>query len=184
MHSLDLGNATIEPDGPVVAGSFVTTAYTYTAGHPIDDSGYLKIVFRIVNDFGTPQFVDDAAPNYCTVSTTGDCQIEPRWDRNGHIRPWKKALFLTVRHGFLNSGEKIKVIFGDTSGGSPGWQVQTFCVDRFEFKTLVDPIATYQFKELPTSPFIGVLPGPSVRAVCIAPSQVKMNESFDYYLKL
>jgi hypothetical protein len=184
MQNLDLGYADIDPKGPVVAGSFTTITYTYTAGHPIDDSGYLKIVFRIVNDFGTPQFDDPTSPNYCTVSTTGDCQIEPRWDRNGHTRPWKKALFLTIRKGFLNSGEKIVVVFGDTSGGSPGWQVQTFCIETFEFKTLVDPIATYQFKELTSSPFFSVVPGPPVRAVCVAPSQVRINEAFVYHLKL
>jgi hypothetical protein len=184
MQNLDLGQATIEPKGPVEAGSFTTITYTYTAGHPIDDSGYLKIVFRIVNDFGTLQFDDATAPNYCTVSTTGNCQIVSRWDHNGHTRPWKKALFLTIRHGFLDSGEKIIVVFGDTSGGSPGWQIQTFCVERFEFKTLVDPIATYQFKKLATSPSFSVVPGSPVRAVCIAPSQVKMNEAFVYHLKL
>ena len=184
MQNLDLGQASIDPKGPVVAGSFTTITFTYTAGHPIDDSGYLKIVFRIVNDFGTPQFDDAASPNYCTISTSGNCKIEPRWDRNGHTRPWKKSLFLTIRHGFLNTGEKIVVVFGDTTGDSPGWQVQTFCVERFEFKTLVDPIATYQFKELVTSPFFSIVPGSPARAVCIAPSQVRINEEFVYYLKL
>ena len=40
------GKATIRPDHPVVAGSFTTITFTYTAGHPIDDSGYVKIAFR------------------------------------------------------------------------------------------------------------------------------------------
>jgi len=76
------------------------------------------------------------------------------------------------------------VRFGDTSGGSPGWQMQTFCVDSFEFKTLVDPIATYQFKELPASPALRIVPGEPVRALCIAPSQVMINQAFTYHLKL
>jgi hypothetical protein len=184
MQHLDLGQATIQPKQPVVAGSFTTIALTYTAGHPIDDSGYVKIAFRSVSDFGTPQFDDPAAPNYCTVSTTGDCRIEPRWDPKGHTRPWSRALFFKVGQGFLNRGETINVVFGDTSGGSPGWQMQTFCVERFEFKTLVDPIATYQFKDLPVSPSLRIVPGQPVRAVCIAPSQVLANQEFTYYLKL
>ena len=125
MQHLDLGQATIEPEHPIVAGSFTTIALTYTAGHPIDDTGYVKITFRSVSDFSAPRFKDPTAPNYCTISTTGDCRIEPRWDPKGHTRPWNRALFLQVRREFLNRGEKIVVVFGDTSGGSPGWQMQT-----------------------------------------------------------
>jgi hypothetical protein len=94
------------------------------------------------------------------------------------------VLFFKIRGGFLNRGEKIIVIFGDTVCGSPGRQMQTFCVDRFEFKTLVDTIATYQFKELSSSPALRVVPGDPVQAVCIAPSQVTINQAFTTYLKL
>ena len=179
-----LGRATIQPNQPVVAGSYTTITFTYTAGHPVDDSGYIKIAFRSVGDFGAPQFDDPAAPNYCTVSTTGDCRIEPRWDPKGHTRPWSRALFLKVRGGFLDSGEDIVVVFGDTRGGSLGWQMQTFCEGTFEFKTLADPIATYQFKELPASPTLRIVPGEPARAVCIAPSLVMVTEEFHYHLKL
>jgi hypothetical protein len=184
MHHYELGLASIQPSQPVVAGSYSTINFTYIAGHPIDDSGYIKIAFRIISDFGTPQFDNHSAANYCTVSTNGDCIIQHRWDPKGHTRPWSRALFLMVRGGFLNRGEMINVVFGDTSGGSPGWQMQTFCVDRFEFKTLVDPIATYKFKELPTSPDLRIVPGEPVRAVCLAPSQVSVNQKFKYRLKL
>jgi hypothetical protein len=86
--------------------------------------------------------------------------------------------------GFLDRGQKITVVFGDRSAGSPGWQMQTFCEDTFEFKTLVDPIATYEFKELPQSPTLRMVAGSPARAVCIAPSQVQLGEGFTYYLKL
>ncbi|MFZ5918348.1 MAG: DUF3604 domain-containing protein [Chloroflexota bacterium] len=184
MQHISLGQAAIQPADPVVAGSFVTLTFTYTAGHPVDDSGYLKIVFRHMADFGTPQFHDPAAPNYCTVSTSGNCRIEPRWDPKGHTRPWSRALYFKVRGGFLDRGEQIAVTFGDTRGGSPGWQMQTFCEHSFEFKTLIDPIATCEFKELPHSPTLRVAPGAPVRAVCIAPSRVTVGQPFDYHLKL
>lgn len=184
MQCIDLGSAIVEPATPVVAGHYQTITFTYTAGHPIDDTGFLKIVFRQVGDFGTPQLDDPAAPNYCTVSTTGDCRIEPRWDPKGHTRPWSRALFLKVMGGFLNRAEKIVVVFGDRSGGSPGWQLQTFCEETFEFKTLVDPIATYEFKELPASPTLRVVAGEPEKAVCIAPSQAAVDTPFTCYLKL
>ncbi|MCD6355941.1 MAG: DUF3604 domain-containing protein, partial [Anaerolineaceae bacterium] len=184
MQQFNLGTASIQPNTPAIAGAFTSITFTYTAGHPIDDSGYLKIVFRRVGDYGTPQFDRPSAPNYCTISTDGDCRIQPRWDPFGHTRPWSRALFLQIRGGYLDKGKHITVTFGDQSSGSQGWQLPTFCVSRFEFKTLVDPIATYQFKELPSSPFLKIIPGPPTRAVCIAPSQVEVNRPFDYYLKL
>lgn len=184
MRCMDLGTATIEPSAPVIAGSLTTLHFAYTAGHPIDDTGYLKIVFRYAGDFGRPQFADPAAPNYCRVQATGDCRIVPRWDPKGHTRPWGRSLFLQVVGGFLDGGQQIVVVFGDTSQGSPGWQMQTFCEETFEFKTLVDPIATYEFKELPHSPTLRVVAGQPVRAICIAPSQVALGQPFAYHLKL
>src|SRR5512147_420094 len=113
MQRLDLGTAAIDPPGPVEAGSFTTIRYTYTAGHPIDDTGFLKIAFRFASDFGVPQFISPALPNYCSVRTTGDCRIECRWDPKGHTRPWGLSLHLKVMGGFLDRGRQIVVTFGD-----------------------------------------------------------------------
>ncbi len=184
MESIQLGKATIQPKIPLVAGSFETLTYTYTAGHPIDDSGYVMIAFRSAGDFGIPQFINPSVPNYCTIQTDGDCRPIPRWDPRGNKRPWFQALYIKITGGFLNTGEKITINFGDRSKGSPGWQVQTFCERTFEFKTYVDPFATYEFKELPHSPEVRIIPGKPVRAVCIAPSRVKAGDKFTYYLKL
>ena len=158
MQGINLGKASIKPVKTVEAGSFVTITYTYTAAYPIDDTGGLKIVFRQQGDFGTPQFVDPTRPNYCSVHTTGNCVTECRWDSKGHTRPWSNSLFIKISNGFLNKGERIIVVFGDRSGGSAGWQMQTFCEDTFEFRTLVDPIATLEFKALPDSPTLRIVP--------------------------
>ena len=181
---MNLGKAEIYPHKPIVAGSYATLTYTYTVGHCIDDSGFIKIAFRKMEDFGQPQFDNPKAANYCSISTTGNCKIFPRWDDAGNIRPYTKALYLQLRYGYLQEGEKIIIVFGDTSKGSPGWQMPTFCQDAFEFKTYVDPIATYNFKELPQSPSVRIIPDKPARAVCIAPSQAKVNQKFTYYLKL
>lgn len=183
-QKIKLGKAVIEPKKPLVAGAYATVAYTYTADHPIDDTGYLKIVFRYAGDFGIPQFGNPKAVNYCSISTNGNCRLMPRWDSKGHTRPWGSALYIKIFGGFLDQGEKIFVIFGDRSGGSLGWQVQTFCETAFEFKTFIDPIATYEFKELPASPVIRIIPGKPVHAVCLAPSQVEKSKKFFYYFKL
>ena len=183
-QQLDLGHAEISPETPIVAGSTITLTYTYTCGHPIDDRGYCKIAFRVMGDYGTPQFDDPSAPNYCTVHTGGDCLIRPRWDPKGNTRAWSKALYLQVTRGYLDRGQQIVVVFGDTNGGSPGWRVQTFREDSFEFRTYVDPIATYRFKQLPASPELRIIAGKPARAVCIAPSWVLVGRRFIAKLKL
>ncbi|RKX28300.1 MAG: DUF3604 domain-containing protein [Verrucomicrobia bacterium] len=180
---IDLGKARIVPSGRVKAGSLTTIRFTYTVGHPIDDTGSVKIVFRYAGDFGVPQLSDPSAPNYCSIQTTGDCRIEPRWDPKGHTRPWDRTLMLKVMGGYLDTGDTLTVVFGDTSGGSPGWRMQTFCESSFEFKTLVDPIASYQFKELPKSPVLTIVPGKAVRALCVAPSQIVVGKAFSYFVK-
>lgn len=179
-----LGKAYVEHEKCVVAGEYCAVKYHFDAGHPIDEGGFIKIVFRYAGDFGIPQFERPEKENYCSVSTTGDCKIIPMWNDKGHTRPWRKTLFLEVSKGYLDSGDKIVVVFGDVSGNSPGWRMQTFVEGSFEFKTFVDPIGTYQFKELPDSPALSVTPGKPVRGVCLAPSNVLVGEAFNYYLKL
>lgn len=180
---IDLGTAALSPDEPLVAGSYTTVTLSYTAGHPVDDSGYLKIVFRSVSDFGAIQFTEPIQPNYCTLRTTGDCRLVPRWDEKGHIRPWNRSLFIRITGGYLDRGERIDVTFGDRTGGSPGWMAQTFRARAFEFKTLVDPIASYQFKEIPVSPKLPIVAGDPDHAVCLASSQVASGTPFAYYLR-
>ena len=145
MRVDDLGHSSIVPDTPVTAGEVCSLTFLYTASHPIDDSGHVKIVFRYAGDFGTPQFDRPGDLNFCSVQTTGDCRIVPSWHDPGHVRPWGKALFLRVTGGYLDRGDQVRVIFGDRSDGSAGRRMQTFCEDTYEFKTLVDTIASYQF---------------------------------------
>ena len=161
----------------------VTLTYTFTVGHPIDDTGSIKVAFRFAGDFGVPQFTDPAAPDYCRVSTTGKCRMEPRWDPKGHTRPWDRTVYLKDKGGYQDRGDTVTVVFGDRTGGSPGWRLQTFCERSFEFKTLVDPIATFEFKELPRSPTLKIIPAAPARAVCIAPSQIAAGKPFTCRLK-
>jgi len=184
MSEFDLGKADVFPKKAFVSGSYATITYTYTAGHPIDYAGYIKITFRNMDDFGTPQFNDPSSSNYCSVSTTGHSRIIPRWDRKGAIRPSNKAIYLQIRDEFVNRGDVITIVFGDTSGGSPGWQLPTYITDSFKFTTFVDPIATYQFKQLPQSPAVALVPGEAVQAVCTAPSELLIGEKFDVFLRL
>ena len=184
MSEFDLGKAQVFPSTSFVAGTFATITYEYTAGHPLDYAGYIKITFRNMDDFGTPQFDDPTAPNFCSVSTSGGSSIIPRWDRKGAERPSNKAIYLQIRDEFVNTGDVITIVFGDRSLGSPGWQLPTYITDQFEFTTYVDPIATYIFKKLPVSPSVALVPGRVARGVCTAPSELTVDQDFDASYRL
>lgn len=179
-----VGTATITPTGDFEAGSFQTFVLQYTAGyHGIDDSGSLKIVFRFAGDQTRPQLDDPARPNYVTVAASNNAVLEARYDPKGNVRPWDRCLYIKVVHGFLEEGDKITVTFGDTSGGSPGMRMQTFCEDTFEFRVLVDPIATYTFVPVIDQPHISIVPGPPVTWRSVVPTLRRPNETFSLRIK-
>ncbi len=184
IGSETVGSATLSPSGSFVAGSYETFTLTYTAGfYGIDDSGSLKIVFRYASDQSTPQFNNPEAPNYVSVAASNDAVLEARFDPKGNVRPWDKCIYIKVVRGFLKEGDTIRVIFGDTSMGSPGMRIQTFCEDTFEFRVLVDAIATYTYVPVKKQPFIAIVPGPVDRYRIVVPSLITTGEPIRVNIK-
>ena len=109
---------------------------------------------RFATDFGPVQFDDPAAPGYTTVTASNGAELDCRWEFKRNIRPWSRSLYIGIKTHFLAEGDTITVRFGDTSGGSPGVRMQTYCESRFEFRVFVDAIATYDYVALPDSPHI------------------------------
>ena len=73
-----LGEATIAPTTPVVAGEFGTWTIVYTVGkYGMDSGGQLKIGRRLVSDWGTPQFAEPQGEGYTTVVTNGAAKVRP-----------------------------------------------------------------------------------------------------------
>ena len=70
------GSVELEPRGEFVVRSFASFTLTYTAGrYGIDDSGAIRVSFRMVGDGGRLQINDPAAPNYVTARTS--CADKP-----------------------------------------------------------------------------------------------------------
>ena len=156
-----MGHATVSPTGAFEAGSYQEFTVTYTAGYfGIDDTGSIKLVHRFASDMGRPQFTDPKAPNYTTVEASNGAILHIEYDMKRNIRPWDKTLYIKVVRGFLRVDDQIIIRFGDRREGSPGIRIQTFCEDTFEFRVLVDAIATYNYVELPEQPIILIIPGP------------------------
>ena len=180
----DLGIAVLEPDGAFEAGSHATFTLTYTAGtYGIDDTGALRICFRFASDQTPPQFIDPAAPGYTVIEASNGAILDYRFDPKANVRPWDRTLYIKVVQGYLEPGDRITVRFGVTDGGSPGMRLQTFCEDTFEFRVLVDPIATFNFQPLPVQPTIAIVPGPPARFVAVLPTLRRVGEPFALKLK-
>jgi len=180
----ELGSVTVTPDGAFEAGSYQTFTLTYTAGKfGIDDSGSLRICFRFASDQTRPQFEDPERPNYTVIEASNNAVLEYRYDPKGNVRPWDRTLYIKVVNGFLREGDSITVRFGVTDGGSPGMRLQTFCEDTYEFRVLVDPIATFNYQPLPVQPVIRIVPGAPETYVAVLPTLRRAGERFPLKLK-
>ncbi|MCZ7597603.1 MAG: DUF3604 domain-containing protein [Gammaproteobacteria bacterium] len=179
-----MGTATITPQGRFEAGSYQSFTLTYTAGYfGIDDTGSIKVVHRFASDMGRPQFDDPKAPNYVTVEASNGAVLHIEYDMKRNIRPWDKTLYIKVVRGFLREGDRIVVRFGDPRQGSRGMRLQTFCEETFEFRVLVDAIATYDYVELPVQPEIAIVPGKPFLWKAIVPTSRATGEPFRLCLK-
>lgn len=180
----ELGTATITPDGAFEAGSHQSFTLTYTAGKfGIDDSGSIRICFRFASDQTRPQFEDPTRPNYTIIEASNKAVLEYRYDPKGNVRPWDRTLYIKVVNGFLREGDTITVRFGVTEGGSPGMRLQTFREDTFEFRVLVDPIATFNYQPLPVQPVIRIIPGAPETYIAVLPTLRRVGEPFALKLK-
>jgi hypothetical protein len=179
-----MGHAEVSPTGAFEAGSYQEFTLTYTAGYfGIDDTGSLKIVHRFASDMGRPQFDNPKAPNYTTVEASNGAILHVEYDMKRNIRPWDKTLYIKVVRGFLREGEQIIVRFGDRRQGSPGIRIQTFCEHTFEFRVLVDAIATYNYVELPKQPEIAIVPGAPAIYKAIMPTGLRVGDKFKLRMK-
>jgi hypothetical protein len=173
-----LGRLVMEPSGPVVAGSFETLRFTYSAGPwgMMEGRGAVKLAFREPCDWGMPQLDHPAEPNYTTVRTTGKGSLRVRLDPAGLPRPFGSVLHVTVLDEPLQPDDQIVITLGDRSAGSPGLRVQSFEEERCWFGFFVDLFGPGRFEPLP-SPGVTVVGGEPTRLVVVATSLVRPNEA-------
>lgn len=179
------GSVQLEPRGEFVVRRYASFTLQYTAGpYGIDDSGAIRVAFRMVGDWGRLQTSDPEAPNYVSAVTSGSARLELDASPNGMSpRPRNKCLTIRVSGGYLQAGETITIIFGDTSQGSPGLKLQTFAESAFEFKVSVDPCAVGHFVPLDESIEIAIVPDEPAVWQAVLPSLRRPGENFRFGLK-
>ena len=178
------GHVSMTPEGAFEARSYQSFTLSYTVGrYGLDDTGSLKIVFRYMGDFGDLQTSDATAPGYVSAAASNGTPLTVEYNPYGHNRPRFRALTIRVFGGCLAEGNIITVAIGDTSKGSPGMALQTFCESSFEFKVLVDPCAVGHYVPVPDSPVVSVVPGPPAVWRAVLPTLRRPGESFRFGIK-
>ena len=178
------GHACITPDGEFEARSYQTFTLAYTAGrYGVDDTGSLRVVFRWSSDFGRLQMQEPGAPNYVTAHASSSTPLQLAFDYDSLPRPRYHGLTVTPRGGFLREGDVITIVFGDTSGGSPGMNLQTCCEHNFEFKVLLDACATGYFVPIPDTPVISIVAGPAAHWKAVLPTARRPGQAFTLGIK-
>lgn len=179
------GHVGLSPKGAFEARSLQTFTLTYTVGRfGLDDTGAIRVVFRAMGDAGRLQITDSTAPNYVTAKASNGATLSVEYSRRGaSARPRWKSLTIGVSGGYLSEGDTITITFGDTSGGSPGMQMQTFVEEGFEFKVLADVCAVGHFTPIPNTPTISIVPGQPDVWRAVLSSLRRPGESFIFGLK-
>lgn len=132
------------------AGSNTDLKITITIGNQsIDDSGSLKLVYKIISDAGEFQFENKKQRNFVSVSTSKpNIKVGINAKTKGfvgkmHERPWTRGLQLVFQGDSLRKGDKVHVDIKN-------WEVQTFTEKNFEFKLFIDPYANAKYFEVPS----------------------------------
>jgi hypothetical protein len=165
------GTVEFWPKGAFEVRSFQTFHLVYTAGlYGIDDTGAVRVLFRFATDWGKLQVENPTKANYVSATASGGVSLKVTYDYDALQRPRYHGLTVKIVDGYLCEGNTIKITFGDTSAGSPGLRLQSFCESRFEFKVAVDIYATRQFIPVRNSHAISIVPSKPALWKAVAPT--------------
>ncbi len=172
------GMTCFSSEGRFPVRSFQSFKLVYTVGEfGLDDTGAIKIVSRWTDDGGGVQFTDPKAMNFVTATASNDVALELYAEPYPHQRPWYNGIRITVKGGYMSPGDRITIVLGDRSKGSPGLRLQTFCEAAYEFRVLADVCATGVFLPISTHS-IDIGPGPVSKWVVTAPTLRRIGETF------
>ncbi|MEE9279270.1 MAG: DUF3604 domain-containing protein [Myxococcota bacterium] len=178
-----IGTLTTDDTGPFPAGSYQTIEQTYTVGEmPMLSGGGVLVARHFMTNAGAYQTDDPAADNYVSIrSSNSDARFVvdsvALGGMHGGFRSPADALVFRLEGASLETGDSFTVTYGDTSGGSNGFRLQTYSNDHFPLPLYVDLQGEGHFLTLPIQAYSVV--GLQTYAVHgFAPSVVQTGEPF------
>ena len=178
-----IGTLSTNVTEPFPAGSHQTIEQTYTVGGmPMLPGGGVLVGRHFMTNAGPFQTTDPTGDNYVSIrSSNTDARFVPDTlplrGMHGGFRSAAPALIFQLEETALETGDTVTVTYGDTSGGSNGFRVQTYSNERFPLPLYVDLEGHGNFFTLPIQPYRVV--GLQTYGVHgFAPSVVQVGEPF------
>jgi hypothetical protein len=181
-----LGSVRLDTKEPLIAASFATIEQTYVVGGRALEPGATLLVSRQgLPDQGQPQHEDPAGDHYVSIRVgqgrNDDDTSDVRWEKLRLNLPHsnRQEPAFRLASGRLAPGDTVTFTYGDRSGGSRGFQVQSFQTDLLFLPVYVDLAGDGLFLS-PSWPPIEVVGQPDVKRVrVLAPSVVAPGERFE-----
>jgi len=174
-EKLGIGSAELVGPQAVEVLSHQTWKLVYTAGKAgVRPGGGIRIGMRHLSQWSVPQTKDPKAVGYFTAKAAADQPVKITIDFRrrffGQYFAWQHMLEVLLPERGLRPGETLELVYGDTSGGSPGMRVQPFDESCFVFKTYVDAQGYADFLPLRNSPSIEVVGAEPYRLNVVMPT--------------
>ena len=182
MQPID-GAAALSPDEPVTAGSIGSWTLTYIVGEDeIQPGGVLCLT--VPAGFTPPQADHPAAPGFVTASCTAarvTLALALEEDEEGNPEPgglggFDVKIFLDTAP--VHRRERIVVIYGDRSGGSPGAFARQIAGEaRFRVRVQTGR-GEMVFRPLKRPPALQIVAGALQDLAAVVPSLVEVEKPF------
>ncbi len=177
IFSSQLGTAMLLDTKPLVAGSMSCLRFEYTVGaYGMEDSGALRLAWRMVSDWQIPQFTCPEASGYTSVYTTAKVELSLSYERA--VRPYTNSILVRVVRGSLKAGDTLTLTLGDRSLGGAGARVQSHMEKNHEFRMYTDATGSGVYKMVGEPLCVDIVAGYPKNMKVILPGSVNPGELF------
>jgi hypothetical protein len=186
-HPGAIGAFSVDSIGPYEVNSHQTIVQTYTVGSlGLPVGGGLLLAHQLMADYGVPQTKDPAKADYLTITCSNP---NASFDEGKFRIPSfihgvypGTPLSFTLKGTSLKRGETISITYGDRSGGSPGFLMQSSENDDFMLPIYVDLEGKRNYFTVEW-PGIKVVGGDAAGANAVVPSVVAPGEKFELAIR-
>ncbi len=188
-EQLGLGSVSMEGPAEAVVDSLVECKFRFTVGPAgIRTGGGVRIATRhgLGANWGgeRAQIIDPRAENYLSFRTSTGSPLQ--WSLYQGVRnplferyhPWQQINEFKLAGPNLKSGDRIEIVFGDRSAGSPGIRLPRWDETAFSLKFYVDAKGDDDYLPLARNPQIRILAGRPDELNLAVPSEVQSNQPF------
>lgn len=183
-----IGRLTSDQEAPFLPGAHVTIRQTYHFGTmPMKPGGGFLVARHFMSNQGLYQTSNPDQDNYITIKASDpSAKFAPNTrllqGMHGGFRRGAPGLYFELKEGELKQGDTVTITYGDRSGGSRGFKIQTFSNDAFPLPLYVNLKGNRDLYTLPIQTYrVGGGPVFGVRG--FAPSIVAPGETFDVSIR-